>query len=321
MDRSVHLLILLLCFVCTETIQFCSCRGDSIAFFKENERQALLKFKEGLTDPTNLLSSWVGHDCSKWRGIICNNRTGHVVKLDLRNRRPFNIDDYKRWSLGGEILPSLLELRHLNYLDLSMNNFRGISIPDWIGSFKKLKYLNLSRSGFGRTIPHHLGNLSSLHFLDLNNDLGVYSQYLLLPELDANNLQWLSLLSSLRFLDMGRVNLRMATDWLQVTNTLPLLEELRLARCQLPNVPVSLPHVNFTRLSFLDLSSNSIGSKMPAWLFNLSSLLFLDLGGNSIHAPIPNALGNLCTLHTLDLSWNFLDGEITQLAKSFSCLI
>lgn len=69
------------------------------------ERQALLSFKQHLTDPSGRLSSWVGHDCCRWKGISCNNLTGHVAKMDLQNRNSS--------TLGGKLYPSLLSLKHL----------------------------------------------------------------------------------------------------------------------------------------------------------------------------------------------------------------
>ena len=75
----------------------------------KGERKALLEFKHGLEDPSGWISFWVDAACCKWRGVDCNNQTGNVVKVDLRNR-----DFPYSGGLGGEISDSLLHLKHLN---------------------------------------------------------------------------------------------------------------------------------------------------------------------------------------------------------------
>ena len=95
----------------------------------ESERTALLTFKKGLNDPRNILSSWQGEDCCRWQGVACNNKTGHVVGLNLRSSNA-NDDTDSRWGdLSGEFSPSLLNLKQLRRLDLSLNNFTGTPIP------------------------------------------------------------------------------------------------------------------------------------------------------------------------------------------------
>ncbi|XP_059670807.1 receptor-like protein EIX2 [Cornus florida] len=308
----------------------------------EIERKALVNFKHGLKDHAGSLSSWKGEDCCQWRGVGCNNITGHVVKLDLRGKAfdPNQEDDvqktfelhYRRSRLGGKLSSSLLKLKYLNYLDLSSNDFGGIRIPKFLSMFENLRYLNLSSSLFGGEIPPHLGNLSSLNYLDL----GVYGY------LHTSNLKWLSGLSSLKYLNMQSSEIS-DTNWLQLVNMLPNLMELHLPWCGLPSLPLSLPFVNLTLLSVLDISGNGFNSSMPNWLSNLTSLTKLDLSYNnyfsgvissefvkltsledldlsynSFEGQVPIFFGNLCKLKTLHLQVNNFNGEVVEFFGAFS---
>jgi hypothetical protein len=124
-----------------------------------DERSALLAFKAGLSDHANLLSSWKGDDCCRWKGVHCSIRTGHVVKLDLQGP---DCDSRKR-MLGGNISISMIGLKHLQYLNLSCNQFDMV-IPEFLGSLHDLRYLDLSQSSLIGHIPPHLGNISNLHY-------------------------------------------------------------------------------------------------------------------------------------------------------------
>ncbi|XP_065041659.1 receptor-like protein EIX1 [Musa acuminata AAA Group] len=264
----------------------------------EGERDALLDFKTGIVkDPSSSLSSWRGRvDCCRWSGVVCDNRTGHVVELNLQNSDPYNDET----SIGGEIRPSLLLLTHLERLNLSNNDFGGIQIPEFLGSLPKLTYLDLSWSNFSGVIPSQLGNLSTLRSLDLYSD-----------GLSTDGLHWLSRLTSLRYLDMSFVKLSMAShNWLQAVNMLSSLEELHLQYCGLTDLPSSLSHVNLTALAILDISDNFFNSTFPNWLWKLHSLSYLDLSFSMFHGAIPAGIGNLTGLRELHLNDNSLSGPV-----------
>ncbi|KAI8032539.1 Receptor-like protein EIX2 [Camellia lanceoleosa] len=294
------------------TFHNCFCKGKSNTICNETEKQALLKFKQDLKDPSNQLSSWAGEDCCQWAGVVCNYLTGHVHKIRLRNLHPFRVDQteaeyeaYLSHKLGGTINPSLLDLKYLRHPDLSCNDFEGIPIPSFIGSIGRLRYLNLSQAGFSGTIPHQLGNLTMMRYLGLG---GTTTNFNVL-QLHGDNLQWLSGLLSLQHLDMLRVDLSKALDWLQVINALPSLTELHMSSCELKYVSPSF-NINFTSLAILDLSYNKFESSVFGWIFSLSHLVSLDISGCNFYGPLPNGLLNMTSLRVLDLSWNFFNSTM-----------
>ncbi|XP_068501136.1 receptor-like protein EIX1 [Phaseolus vulgaris] len=265
----------------------------------EREKQALLIFKQGLIDESNVLFSWeTEQDCCKWRGVTCSNETGHVIKLDLQ----FWVQTEQ--PLIGEINPSLLQLQNLQYLDLSYNIFGENGIPNFIGSFTQLRDLKLSGIGLEGAVPHQLGNLSNLNTLDLSWNIGI----------NTNDLSWISGLSSLRYLDLSLLNLSNAVNWLESVSRLPSVVELHLEGCELPDVnPKSLSHFNFsTSLEVLDLSSNKLSSSIFTWVGNVGggSLMDLRLDRNHLRGQIPNVFAHMSSLEILVLSENELEGPI-----------
>jgi Leucine-rich repeat (LRR) protein len=263
----------------------------------ETERQALLKFGR-----RNNISSWEGEDCCKWEGISCHNFTHHVTSLDLN-----------AFGIEGKLDSSICELQHITSLNLGNNQLEG-KIPSCIGSLGQLIKLDLSGNNLVGVIPPTLGNLSNLQTLDLSNVRTVEfgSNYL-----TSNDLEWISHLSNLRYLDLSLVNLSLAIDWLPSISKISSLSELYLANCMLIT-PKSIPHLNSSMpLKSLYLGENSLNSSILPWVINVSKVLtHLDLSFNSLQQSIPYDFGNMIFLQYLDLSHNEIQGNIPKSFRS-----
>ncbi|CAB4266258.1 unnamed protein product [Prunus armeniaca] len=168
--------------------------------------------------------------------------------------------------------------------------------------------LQLSGLGLAGSISPHIGNLSFLRSLHLQNNKligNIPSQFLHLFRLKSLNLSSntiqgplpsnMTQLIALQTLDLASNN---------ITGTLP--ENLS----RLKNLQV------------LNLARNNLHGPIPSSISNLSSTLtHLNLGTNSLSGRIPSELGFLYKLKELDLAVNQLTGTVALSIYNISSLV
>ncbi|PHT49105.1 hypothetical protein CQW23_13313 [Capsicum baccatum] len=288
----------------------------------DGERAALMSFKSLLTDPSNRLSSWKGEHCCSWKGIKCSS-SGRVVLVNLRNPHPdevminvnkevvSNSNNTSDFSLKGTVYQLFFTLDHIQYLDLSFNNFVFSKLPVEISNLTKLTYLNLSNAMFQDSISTQFSNLTSLRSLDLSCanlvpdlssvsvsltlqlklDVGSFLSFISYGYLSSPNLRWLEGLRHLRYLVMTGVDLSKASEsfqWAEPVSSLSNLILLRLSNCNISGRILIGQLLNFTSLSVLDTSSNILTSTIPDMLSNLTTLSALDFSVNDLDGHIPH---------------------------------
>ncbi|KDO38371.1 hypothetical protein CISIN_1g021196mg [Citrus sinensis] len=134
----------------------------------EQERYALLQLRHFFNDDQCLQNCWVDDenysDCCQWERVECNDTTGRVIKLDLRDTRNW---ESAEWYMNASLFTPFQQLESLYLIG---NNIAGCVENeglDTLSRLNNLKFLYLDYNHFNNSIFSSLGGLSSLRNLSL----------------------------------------------------------------------------------------------------------------------------------------------------------
>lgn len=220
----------------------------------------------------------------------------------------------------GPIPARINELWSLNYLNLSNNNFTG-GYPSGISNLQQLRVLDLHNNRIWGDIKELFLELKFIEHLDLSNN-SFFGSFPMNPDnvslgstiqvmnLSHNNLagaffpgKLLQTFGNLRVLDVGN-NALMGE--LPSFGFLPNLRVLRLGNNQLYGlIPEELLQ-GTGPLEELDLSGNGFSGSIPK--VNSTHLSILNISSNHLLGVLPSSIGNCAVV---DLSRNMLDDNVS----------
>ncbi|KAF7803085.1 LRR receptor-like serine/threonine-protein kinase RPK2 [Senna tora] len=287
------------------------------AALSDSDKSVLLQFKNSVSDPSGLLSTWNSATDSKhcsWLGVSCDS-SSRVVSLNITgnggggNRNSFPCSDSSefplygfgirrgcggsRGALFGKVSPLISRLTELRILSLPFNGFKG-EIPDEIWGMEKLEVLDLEGNSITGSLPSHFDGLKNLRVLNLGFNR-------IVGEIPDS----LSRLASLEILNLAANGFNGSVPgFIGKLKGVYLLSNL-LSGPLLPEIGN-----NCGKLEHLDLSGNFLVQRIPGSLGNCSQLRTLLLYSNLFEEVIPAELGKLKKLEVLDVSRNALSGPV-----------
>ncbi|GAU46791.1 hypothetical protein TSUD_268520 [Trifolium subterraneum] len=319
-----------------------------------SDHEALMDFKNGLEDSHNRLATWRNTNCCQWHGVYCDNITGAVVAIDLRNPHPELFDSSPMWNLSGMVTEDhFSKLSKLKILLMSENSFTFNVSVNWIPPFQ-LQSLDMGSCALGPSFPTWLKSQSKIQEIDFSNarlvgfipnwfwDISTHMTYInishnelqgRLPnpiptafdpsvtlDLSFNLLEGLVPVTTSGFnlLDLSHNRFSGAIP-LNISQDMNNLQILSLSDNQLHGeIPLSLGEMS--RVTVIVLSRNNLTGRIPPSLANCSVLEVLDLGNNNLFGTVPGSLGMLKYLKSLHLNDNHFSGDLPSSLRNLSSL-
>ncbi|XP_050156191.1 probable LRR receptor-like serine/threonine-protein kinase At3g47570 [Malus sylvestris] len=223
--------------------------------------------------------------------------------------------------------------RHKRVTSLSLRSLKlAGSISPHVGNLSFLRVIDLQNNSLGHEIPPEFSRLHRLQHLRLNNNslsgeiptnLSRCSQLLRLG-IGFNVLMGkipkeLGLLSKLKYFSIHSNHFTGG-----VPTSFSNLSSLEMFSASTNNLSGTVPDIfgRMTNLSFLAFGGNSFSGMLPPSIFNLSSLTLLSMESNEIQGSLPANLGMVFpSLQTFSITHNQFSGSIPVSLSNASNLI
>ncbi|XP_031115790.1 probable LRR receptor-like serine/threonine-protein kinase At3g47570 [Ipomoea triloba] len=187
--------------------------------------------------------------------------------------------------------------RHMRVVVVNLTSLKLVGlVPSHIGNLSFLKALDLQNNSFSGDIPQTIGHLHRLQFLLLNNNS--FNGFI------PSNI---SVCKNLQVLDFSRNNLAG-----NIPSEIGTLTNLRFLSFYHNNISGKIPHSlgNLTLLNTFALSFNTLFGEIPDSLCRLSELQTFIVFGNNLSGTIPPSLFNHSSMFVIDMGGNHIGGTL-----------